>query len=147
MVYNKIRSIAVVDDNFIELKLIERVIESHYPSIRLYKFQDEHKFLDNIYDYNNVDLIILDINMPYISGLEILQQLRQNKINTPIIIMSTSDELSDVCNAYEYGANSYITKPVDYEVFKYKIKIMIEYWFMINFPYPNSKLKQNKKNR
>ena len=57
------------------------------------------------------DLVVLDIMMPKIDGITVLKTLRQNKINTPILMLSAKSEISDKIDGLNFGADDYITKP------------------------------------
>ncbi|MGA9574691.1 MAG: response regulator transcription factor [Lysobacterales bacterium] len=61
------------------------------------------------------DLLLLDMMLPGIHGREICQQLRMNKINTPLIILSAMDSLDDVIAGLRMGADDYMTKPFSFE--------------------------------
>lgn len=77
------------------------------------------------------DLILLDLNLPGRSGHEVLNDLKSDydlrKI--PVVVLSTSDAERDVMRAYQLGANSYVTKPMDVEDFTRTIHGIQEYWF------------------
>lgn len=81
-----------------------------------------------------VRLILLDINMPKVGGLEVLKQLRGNeKTNLiPIVVLTTSSYDDDIVKAFELGANSYVAKPVDFTEFSNRVKEIAKYWLTIN---------------
>ncbi|OYU18416.1 MAG: DNA-binding response regulator [Rhodobacteraceae bacterium PARR1] len=64
--------------------------------------------LAKLYDY---DLILLDLNLPDMSGHEVLRQLRLAKIDTPILILSGSDDTDNKIRGFGFGADDYMTKP------------------------------------
>ena len=75
-------------------------------------------------------LILLDLKLPKIGGLEVLRQFKNHpEIKLiPVIILTSSSQDKDITTAYEYGANSYIVKPVDFDKFV-KVATEIEmYW-------------------
>jgi CheY-like chemotaxis protein len=81
-------------------------------------------------------VILLDLKLPKIDGLEVLRQFKSDpRVKmTPIVVLTTSSEDSDVRSAYELGANSYILKPVDFEKFL-EVTTQIElYWNVLNKP-------------
>ena len=83
-------------------------------------------------------VILLDLKLPKVDGLEVLRQMRAHPqfCTVPIVILTTSAEDSDIKTAYQLGANSYIIKPVDFEKFL-EVAGQIElYWNMLNEP-PN----------
>ncbi|BAU63757.1 response regulator receiver protein [Stanieria sp. NIES-3757] len=80
------------------------------------------------------DLVLLDLNLPRINGLEILQRIRANPITRllPVTIISSSLDPEDIINSYVYGCNSYIHKPVDFTILKNFVKEITYYWLTIN---------------
>lgn len=82
----------------------------------------------------NPQIILLDINLPKIDGLEVLRQLRANEHTSliPVIVMTTSDEQNDLITSYKLGANSYIRKPVELNNFMEAIKQLGVYWLVLN---------------
>ena len=68
--------------------------------------EGENEALTNVYD-----LILLDIMLPNKDGFKILNDLRTEKIDTPIIILTAKSEINDKLNGLENGADDYITKP------------------------------------
>jgi len=83
---------------------------------------------------DNPQVILLDINLPKIDGLEVLRELRNNEATSlvPVVIMTTSDEQNDLISSYQLGANSYVRKPVELENFMAAIKQLGRYWLELN---------------
>lgn len=79
-------------------------------------------------------LIILDINLPRVDGFEVLRQLRQSDAYryTPIVILTTSDEYSDIVRSYQLGVNSYLLKPLDFDSFAELLQLVSRYWLTSN---------------
>ena len=79
------------------------------------------------------DLILLDINMPGMGGLEALRRLRADAAlrAIPVVVLSTSDDVGDVLSSYDIGANSYVTKPVSSEGLTEIARLFDEYWFQL----------------
>lgn len=75
-------------------------------------------------------LIILDLNMPRLNGIESLEILRANPLylHTPIIVFSSSDDETDRYEAYEKGANEYIVKPVDMDALAELVNKLKQDW-------------------
>lgn len=80
------------------------------------------------------EVVLLDLKMPKMGGLEVLKEIRENKLTKrlPVIILTTSKEESDVAKGYDLGANSYICKPVDFNQFHEAIKQLGLYWLVLN---------------
>ncbi|MHB8136370.1 MAG: response regulator [Anaerolineaceae bacterium] len=79
-------------------------------------------------------LILLDIKLPKVSGLEVLKVLKNSEITKfiPVVMLTSSNNDSDIRTAYEYGANSFITKPVDFDKFMILTKAICDYWIGLN---------------
>jgi len=81
-------------------------------------------------------VILLDLKMPKVNGLEVLKVLKSHELfkTIPVVVLTTSSETSDVQQAYQLGANSYIVKPVDFEKFLEVAKQIDLYWRVLNNP-------------
>ena len=81
-----------------------------------------------------LDLILLDIKLPKVSGLEVLQRIRAHESTRylPVVILTSSDEDEDIKDCYRFGCNSYIRKPVDFEEFSECVGQLGLYWLGIN---------------
>jgi CheY-like chemotaxis protein len=79
-------------------------------------------------------LILLDIKLPKVSGLEVLKVLKSSKMTMfiPVVMLTSSNNDIDIRTAYEYGANSYITKPVDFDKFMVLTTALCDYWIGLN---------------
>ena len=81
-------------------------------------------------------LVLLDLKLPKINGLEVLRRLRADPRTrlTPVILLTSSNEESDKHRAYDLGANSYVRKPVDFREFVEAVSRLGIYWLMVNEP-------------
>ena len=75
-------------------------------------------------------LVLLDLNLPKINGMEVLQRLKNDEIlrSTPVVVMTSSDEEADIAKAYDLQANCFITKPVDFEQMIKIINAIEDFW-------------------
>jgi two-component system response regulator len=75
-------------------------------------------------------IILLDLNMPRMDGREALAEIKADRAlrQIPVVVMTTSSDEQDVRNAYDLGASSYITKPVDHGRLIEVMKVVTDYW-------------------
>ena len=78
-----------------------------------------------IFKRKPIDLIITDIMMPNVDGYEFIEKLRNNKNNTPVIMLTAKDEISDKIVGFDYGADDYMTKPFSNEELLARIKALL----------------------
>src|SRR6266478_5965904 len=107
--------VLIVDDNEMNRDMLARRLERNGFELRL--AEGAQGLLDRIQN-ECVDLVLLDVEMPEISGLDALQTLRQHysPIQLPIIMVTAKDQSEDIVKALDLGANDYLTKPVDFPV-------------------------------
>lgn len=98
-----------------------------------YLFAKEDKAVASI---NRPKIILLDLKMPKVDGIEVLRAIRNDpRTKTiPVIILTTSREEKDVVDAYNLHANSYIVKPVGFDKFTESVKEIGIYWLLLNEP-------------
>ena len=87
------------------------------------------------------ELVLLDLQLPKIGGLEVLKKIQENKKTslTAVVILTSSKEEQDLIKGYALGANSYVRKPVDFNQFMESVKQLGLYWLVINQSPPKAK--------
>ena len=125
------KKILLVEDNEAEAEIVKLLINDKY-NIELIHIENGIDVIEYI-NNNDVDLILLDINIPGKNGKEIAKYIRfELKKCIPIVILSTSDNEQDVKECYSYCVNSYLVKPIDFNVFEEMFDRIIQYWMDFN---------------
>lgn len=135
--------ILFVEDNRDEAELTIRSLKKHNLTNKLKHIADGPEALDFIFsrgayadrkDSPNPKMILLDLKLPKVGGLEILKQLRENEETKmiPVVILTSSKEEKDVIESYRLGVNSYIVKPVNFDSFSKAISELGLYWLLLN---------------
>ena len=135
--------ILIVEDNHEDAELAIRALKKNHLANNLIHVIDGAEALDFLFaqgvysgrDINNIPkLILLDLKMPKVNGLEVLQRIKSNLLTKtiPVVILTSSAEDPDVKKSYELGANSYIVKPVEFNNFAKTITDLGMYWMVIN---------------
>jgi CheY-like chemotaxis protein len=132
--------ILLVEDNPLDLDLTLRAFTSQKITNPIQIARDGEEALAFIPKWEQGEIrpvvILLDLKLPKVSGLEVLQIIKSHpEFKTiPVVILTTSAESTDVETAYQLGANSYIVKPVDFEKFIEVAKNIELYWTVLNKP-------------
>jgi two-component system response regulator len=81
-------------------------------------------------------VMLLDVKLPKVDGFEVLKTVKDNPVTRmlPVVMVTSSREDPDIGTAYGLGANSYVTKPVDYDSFTSAIGLVGRYWLSVNRP-------------
>jgi CheY-like chemotaxis protein len=134
--------ILLADDNPTDAELTIRALEIGGVSQQVVWVQDgeaalHYVFRQGVYAQRasgNPRLMLLDLHMPKVDGLDVLAQIKADPRTraTPVVIMSSSDQESDMARSYEHHANSYIVKPVDFKQFTDQVSMLGQYWTRIN---------------
>ncbi len=146
MTTNKV--ILLVEDNPDDETLAIRALERHHIGNEIVIARDGVEALDYLFGtgiYAGRDItikptvILLDLKLPRVDGLEVLQRLRADERTRllPVVVLTTSSEEQDMLDSYSYGCNSYIRKPVDFIQFSEAIRQLGMYWLLMNEPPPS----------
>ena len=141
------KTILLIEDNPSDIDLTKRAFAKAHIVNDLVVVEDGQDALDYIFckakyahrDINQLPaLILLDLKLPKIDGLEVLRRIRTAEIikRLPVVILTSSKEEQDIAISYDLGVNSYIRKPVDFNQFAEAIKHLGLYWLVINEPPP-----------
>jgi len=136
-------TILLVEDNPDHAELVKRNLEDFQVANHINHVEDGEAALDYVYrrgtysdhkKFPRPDLILLDLRLPRIDGLEVLKQIKRDLTlqAIPVVVLTTSDAEKDLAQAYEYHANSYVTKPVNFENFSRLLRDLGYYWLAWN---------------
>ncbi|MBC8553564.1 MAG: response regulator [Candidatus Brocadiales bacterium] len=136
-------TVLLVEDNIAHAELVIRSFEDHRIANKIYHVSDGEEALDYLFrrgDYAEPaksprpHVIFLDLRLPKIDGLEVLKEIKSTREveKIPTVIFTTSSAEMDVAKAYEYHANSYLVKPVNFEKFNQLMDDIGFYWLAWN---------------
>ncbi len=143
MTTEEIIEILLVEDNPDDAALAIRALKKNNLANRLTHLKDGVEALEFIYGTGAYEgrntsqtpkVILLDLKMPKINGIEVLQKLKSDPATRtiPVVVLTSSAEDPDIKKCYELGANSYIVKPVEFDSFTAKISELGMYWMVLN---------------
>jgi len=134
--------VLLADDNPTDAELTIRALEIGGVTQQIVWVQDGEAALHYVFRLGayaqrapgNPRLMLLDLHMPKIDGIDVLAQIKAKPEtrSIPIVIMSSSDQDSDMAKSYENQANSYIVKPVDFKQFTNDVSLLGRYWTQVN---------------
>jgi CheY-like chemotaxis protein len=138
-------SILLVEDNLYDAELTILAFKKSNVGNKIIHLKDGAQALDFLFcrgEYEGKRMeerpkaILLDLKMPKVDGIEVLQQIKANELTKkiPVVVLTSSKEDPDIDRCYELGANSYIVKPVDFESFNRVVGELGLYWLLINQP-------------
>jgi CheY-like chemotaxis protein len=141
----EVRRILIVDDSPKDVELTIAALAEKNLANEVIVAEDGVEALDFLYkrgkfsnELGDPAVILLDIKMPRMNGIEVLRHIRSNEKFKliPVIMVTSSGEEKDLVESYKLGANSYVVKPIDVAQFIDAIKVLGQYWAVINQPPP-----------
>ena len=144
-VQNK-KTILLVEDDNNDAELVSEILTTYSITHTMARAEDGEDALDYLLyrgryqdrEPGNPCVVLLDLKMPKIGGLEVLKEIRSHEQTRciPVVILTSSRENKDVSAAYELGANSFVVKPVDFHQFAITLKTLGQFWLAVNSPLP-----------
>jgi CheY-like chemotaxis protein len=145
---NKIGRILMVEDDAKDVELTLMALEEYNLANEVVITRDGEQALDYLYgrgEYktrsgDNPAVILLDLKLPKVDGLEVLKQIKADERLRiiPVVVLTSSKEEKDMVASYKLGVNAYVVKPVDFHEFVNAIKELGVFWAIINEPPPGS---------
>lgn len=136
-------AILLVEDNVDDVDLTLRAFRQHGVQNPVVVASDGEEALSRLLpDHEpplNPAVVLLDLNLPRLNGLEVLQRIRSDPRTTllPVVVLTTSHEERDLVESYRLGANSYVQKPVAFADFLEAVRLLGLYWLLLNEPPPS----------
>ena len=131
--------ILLVEDNPVDIDLTKRAFKKQNIDCEIQIANDGEEACLALKDWESgntapPNIILLDLKMPRMNGFDVLKVFKNSEISRsiPIIVLTSSNEEKDINTAYEFGANSYLLKPIDYGEFLNLVQVIVNYWFGIN---------------
>jgi len=140
---NNEAEILLVEDSSDDAEMTIRALKKVNLADNLVHLEDGQEALDYLFGkgkYSSRELskqpkvILLDIKMPRVDGIEVLRQIKLNEATRmiPVVIMTSSSEEKDMIASYSLGVNSYVVKPVNFESFAKAVSDLGLYWLLTN---------------
>jgi CheY-like chemotaxis protein len=140
--------ILIVEDDPKDVELTLTALEEYNLANEVVVTRDGEEALDYLYCRGNFKMrsgdnpavLLLDLKLPKVDGLEVLQQMKSDeKLRMiPVVVLTSSREEKDMVASYKLGVNAYVVKPVDFHEFVNAIKELGIFWAIINEPPPGS---------
>ncbi len=142
------KRILLAEDNENDIELTLEALSEHNLVNEVDTVRDGEEALDYLYkrkrygdrQSENPAVVLLDLKMPKVDGLEVLRQIKSdNNLKTiPVVMVTSSREESDLIKSYNLGVNAYVVKPVDFQEFINAVKQLGAFWAIVNEPPPGS---------
>ncbi|OPX66762.1 MAG: transcriptional regulatory protein YedW [Methanoregulaceae archaeon PtaB.Bin056] len=131
--------ILLVEDNEAHAELVIRGMRDQQVANRIHHVIDGEQALDYLFGRGAFadmkknpcpNLILLDLRLPKIDGLEVLKIIKTTPklLRIPVVVLTSSDAESDIARSYDYHANSYVVKPLEFKKFTQLMKDLGFYW-------------------
>src|SRR5438094_10565711 len=146
----ELRSILLAEDNPNDVELTLSGLAQLHLANEVVVVRDGAEALDYLYSRgkyasrndDNPAVILLDLKMPKVDGLQVLHEIKSNEKlkSIPVVMLTSSAQESDLVKSYQLGVNAYVVKPVNYREFINAIKQVGAFWAVVNEPPPDSAL-------
>ena len=144
-----LRTILLAEDNANDVELTLAALRSNHVANSIVVVRDGAEALDYLYrrgafasrPIEPPGLILLDLKMPKVDGLEVLRTVKADPMLriTPVVVLTSSREESDLLRTYDLGVNAYVVKPVVFNDFMEAVRVLGQFWAVVNQPPPPGK--------
>ncbi|MCA9559319.1 MAG: response regulator [Myxococcales bacterium] len=131
--------IMLIEDDENDVRITRRAIQKGGLDAEMSVTRDGQEALDFLYrrppfeDARRPDLVLLDINLPKLNGMEVLREIKGDPAlrSIPVLMLTTSARHEDVAAAYAHGANAFICKPIRFAKFVEVVRDLSHYWSQV----------------
>jgi two-component system response regulator len=137
-----LRTILLVEDSLADAEMAMDALGEAHLANPVVHLEDGVECMDYLYrrgawasrEPGDPAVVLLDIKMPRMSGLDVLTAMRGDDRlrRTPVVILSSSREESDLARSWDLGANAYVIKPVDVDQFFEAVRTLGQFWAVLN---------------
>jgi two-component system, response regulator len=134
--------ILLVEDSDTDAEMTLRALQKHGLAQHLRRVKDGAEALDFMFRQGahaaradvQPKLVLLDVKLPKVDGIEVLRRLKEDQRSwfVPVVMLTSSSEQRDLLRSYECGVNSYLVKPIEFDLFVEQIAKAARYWAMLN---------------
>ena len=138
--------ILLAEDDAFVAELVLHAFAAQEPAPKVFHVKDGVETLDFLYgreqfshrEPGNPTVILLDVKMPRMDGIEVLRQVKSDEQlrSIPVVMLTSSQDERDVRTCYALGANAYVVKPVEFRRFASVLQEIGTFWLQINYPPP-----------
>ena len=143
----ELKHILLAEDNANDVELTLAALRENHVINEVVVVRDGAEALDYLYRRNrfadrvggNPALVLLDLKMPKVDGIEVLRQVKSTPAlrTIPVVVLTSSREEQDLVRTYDLGVNAYVVKPIDFHEFMDAVKVLGGFWAVVNQPPPN----------
>jgi CheY-like chemotaxis protein len=141
-VITELKRIVLAEDNANDVELTVSALRENHVANEVVVVRDGAEALDYLYKRNghatrsgnNPALLLLDLKMPKVDGIEVLRQVKSDPAlkSIPVVVLTSSREEHDLLRSYDLGVNAYVVKPVDFAEFVEAVKLLGGFWGLLN---------------
>ena len=144
----QLKRILLAEDNANDVELTLGALSENRLANEVVVVRDGAEALDYLYrrgayrmrEAGNPVVVLLDLKMPKVDGLEVLRQIKQDDSlrQVPVVMLTSSREENDLVESYRLGVNAYVVKPVEFSRFVEAVRELGVFWAMVNEAPPGS---------
>ena len=126
--------ILLVEDDPNDQELIRLCLEESQIPHELIILQDGEEALTYLPSEKIPSLVLLDLKLPKVSGIEVLKKIKGDDLtrNIPVVVFTSSREEKDIFESYQNGANGFVRKPIEFDKLHQTVSLLVTFWLNFN---------------